>query len=177
MAPKLVDFGHEVDRAVGQNAPGTPVTYVGHSYGGAIVGTAEQMGLRADRILHASSAGTGILPGGYTDPNPNVQRYSMTAPGDPIAIVQSLPRDVRLSDVPGVDQIPGIPHNVEEGSAIRWVDCLRRRIRTRSPASLGWTPATTASSASIRTKSLWDRTVTEATGTTRVRTPSITSLR
>lgn len=29
MAPKLVDFGHEVDRAVGQNAPGTPVTYVG----------------------------------------------------------------------------------------------------------------------------------------------------
>lgn len=113
MAPKLVDFGHEVDRAVGQNAPGTPVTYVGHSYGGAIVGTAEQMGLRADRILHASSAGTGILPGGYTDPNPNVQRYSMTAPGDPIAIVQSLPRDVRLSDVPGVDQIPGIPHNVE----------------------------------------------------------------
>jgi len=113
MAPKLVDFGHEVDRAVGQNAPGTPVTYVGHSYGGAIVGTAEQMGLRADRILHASSAGTGVLPGGYTDPNPNVQRYSMTAPGDPIALVQSLPRDMRLSDIPGVDQIPGIPHSVD----------------------------------------------------------------
>lgn len=113
MAPKLVDFGHEVDRAVGQSAPGTPVTYVGHSYGGAIVGTAEQMGLRADRILHASSAGTGVLPGGYTDPNPNVQRYSMTAPGDPIALVQSLPRDMRLSDIPGVDQIPGIPHSVD----------------------------------------------------------------
>lgn len=94
MAPKLVSFGHEIDRAVGAGAPGTPVTYIGHSYGGAIVGTAEQMGLRADRILHASSAGTGILPGEYTNPNPNVQRYSMTAPGDPISLVQSLPRDV-----------------------------------------------------------------------------------
>ncbi|OMC04420.1 hypothetical protein A5733_21385 [Mycobacterium sp. NS-7484] len=113
MAPKLVSFGHEIDRAVGERAPGTPVTYIGHSYGGAIVGTAEQMGLRADRILHASSAGTGILTGEYTNPNPDVQRYSMTAPGDPIAVVQSLPRDVSLSNIPGVDQIPGIPHNVD----------------------------------------------------------------
>ncbi|WP_372517161.1 WXG100 family type VII secretion target [Mycolicibacterium frederiksbergense] len=113
MAPKLVSFGHEIDRAVGQGAPGTPVTYIGHSYGGAIVGTAEQMGLRADRVLHASSAGTGILTGEYTNPNPNVQRYSMTAPGDPIALVQSLPRDVSLSNIPGVDSIPGIPHNVD----------------------------------------------------------------
>lgn len=177
MAPKLVDFGHEVDRAVGQNAPGTPVTYVGHSYGGAIVGTAEQMGLRADRILHASSAGTGILPGGYTDPNPNVQRYSMTAPGDPIAIVQSLPRDVRLSDVPGVDQIPGIPHNVEGRIGNPLGGLPSATDPTRSPVSLDWTRATTASSVSIRTKSLWDRTVTEATGTTRVRMPSTTSLR
>ncbi|BBX28147.1 alpha/beta hydrolase [Mycolicibacterium alvei] len=113
MAPKLVSFGHEIDRAVGAGAPGTPVTYIGHSYGGAVVGTAEQMGLRADRVLHASSAGTGILTEGYTNPNPNVQRYSMTAPGDPIALVQSLPRDVSLSSIPGVDSIPGIPHNVD----------------------------------------------------------------
>lgn len=108
MAPKLVSFGHEIDRAVGAGAPGTPVTYIGHSYGGAIVGTAEQMGLRADRVLHASSAGTGILNGDYTNPNPNVQRYSMTAPGDPISVVQSLPRDVSLPD-----GIPWIPHTVD----------------------------------------------------------------
>lgn len=108
MAPKLVSFGHEIDRAVGAGAPGTPVTYIGHSYGGAIVGTAEQLGLRADRILHASSAGTGILSTGYTDPNPNVQRYSMTAPGDPISVVQSLPRDVPIPE-----GIPGIPHTVD----------------------------------------------------------------
>ncbi|OMC39416.1 hypothetical protein A5740_26865 [Mycobacterium sp. GA-1841] len=108
MAPKLVSFGHEIDRAVGQGAPGTPVTYIGHSYGGAIVGTAEQMGLRADRVLHASSAGTGILSGEYTNPNPNVQRYSMTAPGDPISLVQSLSRDVAIPD-----GIPFIPHTVD----------------------------------------------------------------
>ncbi|KHO28117.1 hypothetical protein QQ44_00670 [Mycolicibacterium setense] len=108
MAPKLVSFGHEIDRAVGAGAPGTPVTYIGHSYGGAIVGTAEQMGLRADRILHASSAGTGILTGEYTNPNPNVQRYSMTAPGDPISVVQSLPRDVPIPS-----GIPGIPQTVD----------------------------------------------------------------
>ncbi|AKS31933.1 alpha/beta hydrolase [Mycolicibacterium goodii] len=113
MAPKLVSFGHEIDREVGSGAPDTPVTYIGHSYGGAIVGTAEQMGLRADRVLHASSAGTGILSGEYTNPNPNVQRYSMTAPGDPIGLVQSLPRDVAISDIPGVDAIPGIPHNTD----------------------------------------------------------------
>lgn len=113
MAPKLVSFGHEIDREVGVGAPGTPVSYIGHSYGGAIVGTAEQLGLRADRVLHASSAGTGILTGDYTNPNPNVQRYSMTAPGDPIGLVQSLPRDVALSSIPGVDSIPGIPHNTD----------------------------------------------------------------
>lgn len=111
MAPKLVSFGHEIDRAVGAGAPGTPVTYIGHSYGGAIVGTAEQMGLRADRVLHASSAGTGILPGEYTNPNPDVQRYSMTAPGDPIALVQSLPRD--LVDNGGFDLPSWIPQTVD----------------------------------------------------------------
>ncbi|MEV0669447.1 alpha/beta hydrolase [Mycobacterium sp. NPDC050441] len=111
MAPKLVSFGHEIDREVGAGAAGTPVTYIGHSYGGAIVGTAEQMGLRADRVLHASSAGTGILSGEYTNPNPDVQRYSMTAPGDPIGPVQSLPRDA--TDQQWIDSIPGIPHTVD----------------------------------------------------------------
>ncbi len=79
--------------------------------GGAIVGTAEQMGLRADRILHASSAATGILSGEYTNPNPDVQRYSMTAPGDLISVVQSLPRDA--SDQQWVDKLPWIPHTVD----------------------------------------------------------------
>jgi pimeloyl-ACP methyl ester carboxylesterase len=116
MADRLVDFGHEIDREVGRSAPGTPVTYVGHSYGGAIVGTAEQRGLDADRVVHVESAGTGIDDSRYTNPNPDVQRYSLTAPGDPIALVQSASRDMDLSDVQvpvDIDQIPGVPHTTD----------------------------------------------------------------
>ncbi|MFE3545811.1 hypothetical protein ACFXK0_22855 [Nocardia sp. NPDC059177] len=108
MAPRLVDFGREIDREVSAHAPGTPVSYVGHSYGGSIVGSAEQLGLRADRVLHASSAGTGVFDGGWNNPNPEVRRYSMTAPGDLIGVVQSYP-DEGLS-IPGVGQLPGNPH-------------------------------------------------------------------
>ncbi|CCF64340.1 alpha/beta hydrolase [Nocardia cyriacigeorgica] len=108
MAPKLVDFGREVDREVAAHSPGTPVSYVGHSYGGSIVGSAEQLGLRADRVIHASSAGTGVFEGNWNNPNPNVQRYSMTAPGDIIGVVQSYPDEgLRL---PGGIQTPGNPH-------------------------------------------------------------------
>jgi hypothetical protein len=113
MAPRLVEFGHELDREIARSAPGTPTTFIGHSYGGAIVGTAEQLGLNADRVVHASSAGTGIYSTPYANPNPDVQRFSLTAPGDPIGVVQSLPRDVSLSDIPKVDDIPGIPHNTD----------------------------------------------------------------
>lgn len=112
MAPKLVDFGREVDREVASSAPGTPVSYVGHSYGGSIVGSAEQLGLRADRILHASSAGTGVFDTGWNNPNPNVQRYSMTAPGDLIGVVQSYPE--RGLTIPGGIRLPGNPHASDE---------------------------------------------------------------
>lgn len=115
MAPKLVEFGREVDREVAAVAPGTPVSYVGHSYGGSVVGSAEQLGLRADRVLHASSAGTGVFDTGWNNPNPDVRRYSMTAPGDLIGIVQSYP-EAGLS-IPGGIRIPGNPHaSAELGS-------------------------------------------------------------
>ncbi|MGW4631452.1 alpha/beta hydrolase [Nocardia sp. NPDC004415] len=113
MAPRLVDFGREIDREVSAHAPGTPVSYVGHSYGGSIVGSAEQLGLRADRVLHASSAGTGVFDGGWNNPNPQVQRYSMTAPGDLIGVVQSYPDEgLRL---PGIGGLPGNPHAADVG--------------------------------------------------------------
>jgi hypothetical protein len=114
MAPLLKNFGHEIDREVAAHAPGTAVTYIGHSYGGAIVGSAEQAGLRADRVLHLSSAGTGALfQTGYNDPNPNVQRYSMTAPGDAIGIPQGTGPFGPLGQHPGgsdPDQLPGVIH-------------------------------------------------------------------
>ena len=91
MAPNLVGFSRALDAEVADHAPGAATTYIGHSYGGAVVGTAEQLGLRADRVVYASASGTGVLPGG-ADAWVNhdaAQRYSVTPPGDPIQPVQS----------------------------------------------------------------------------------------
>lgn len=91
MAPDLVAFGHELDRTLGVTAPDAKTTFIGHSYGGSVVGTAEQLGLNADRVIYASSAGTGTLDNQpWTNPNPNVERYSLTAPGDPIQNFQGM---------------------------------------------------------------------------------------
>ncbi|MFE0751625.1 alpha/beta hydrolase [Gordonia sp. NPDC058843] len=90
MAPGLVGFGRELDRTLAAVAPDAATTYIGHSYGGSVVGTAEQLGLNADRVIYASSAGTGVLDGPWRNPNPDVQRFSLTAPGDPVHFSQSL---------------------------------------------------------------------------------------
>lgn len=88
MAQGLTAFGRELDREIAAVAPGTPTTYIGHSYGGSVLGTAEQLGLNADRTVYASSAGTGALGTEWRNPNPDVERYSLTAPGDPIHVAQ-----------------------------------------------------------------------------------------
>ena len=91
MAPRLVAFSEDVERTV---APGVPVTVIGHSYGGSIVGTAETMGMTSDRTLFLAAAGAGV---GVDDAsewhnrNPDVVRFSMTAPGDFIEMVQGIP--------------------------------------------------------------------------------------
>ena len=90
MAPDLVSFGRELDIELARHAPGTPTTYIGHSYGGAVVGSAEQLGLRADRVVYASSAGIGAFGGDWHNPAADVHRYSLTAPGDPIHLAQEL---------------------------------------------------------------------------------------
>ncbi|NMO01644.1 hypothetical protein HH308_10510 [Gordonia sp. TBRC 11910] len=89
IAPGLVSFGRELDTELAHVAPTAKTTFIGHSYGGVVVGTAEQLGLRADRVVYASSAGTGALSTGWHNANPNVERYSITAPGDPIQSVQA----------------------------------------------------------------------------------------
>ncbi|MFT3898623.1 MAG: hypothetical protein QM728_00035 [Gordonia sp. (in: high G+C Gram-positive bacteria)] len=86
LAPRLVEFGRSLDVEVAARAPGAATVYLGHSYGGAVVGTAEQLGLRADRVIYASASGTGVLPGGsdaWSNPA-EPHRFSVTPPGDPI---------------------------------------------------------------------------------------------
>ncbi|MDX2357069.1 alpha/beta hydrolase [Dietzia sp. PP-33] len=90
MAPRLVRFCREVDRAVEIECPGAALTVVGHSYGGRIVGTAERLGLRADRVVYAESPDLGVGVSGPADwraPGP-VRRFSFTAPGDPVELLQ-----------------------------------------------------------------------------------------
>ncbi|SIS22062.1 alpha/beta hydrolase [Williamsia sterculiae] len=105
MAPRLVEFARQLDQEIAEHCPGTRTTVIGHSYGGSVVGTAEQLGLRADRVVHASSAGAGVLDGGWRNPNPTVERFSMTAPGDLIQYVRWLPANphgAKPDSMPGV---------------------------------------------------------------------------
>lgn len=91
MSPGLVDFGRALDHEISRAAPGLKTTYIGHSYGGLIVGHAEELGLRADRVVYASSPATGLVHSQpWTNPALDVKRYSLTAPGDPIQDVQAM---------------------------------------------------------------------------------------
>jgi hypothetical protein len=93
-APRLVAFIPDVRQELEDTTPrhaDVKITVAGHSYGGAVIGTAERLGLDANRILHVASAGMGNGvrgPADYRNPNRDVQRFSMTAPGDPIRFVQ-----------------------------------------------------------------------------------------
>jgi Alpha/beta hydrolase len=115
MAPRLVAFSEDVDRTVDATAatgPPVPVTYIGHSYGGSILGTAEAAGLTADRTLYLAAAGAGVGvddPGDWHNRNPHVVRFSMTAPGDFIQAVQGIPGGPHGADpdeMPGVIRLP-----------------------------------------------------------------------
>ncbi|MFW0795635.1 alpha/beta hydrolase [Gordonia sp. CPCC 205515] len=105
MAPRLVSFARELDTELAAHTTGVRTTVIGHSYGGSVVGSAEQLGLRADNVIYASSAGTGVFDGPWRNPNPDVARYSLTAPGDPIQYVQSLPGNPHGHDP---DTAPGV---------------------------------------------------------------------
>jgi uncharacterized protein YukE len=112
MAPRLVAFSEDVDRAVDATGRDIPVTYIGHSYGGSIMGTAEVFGLSADRTLYLAAAGAGVGvddPSDWHNRNPDVLRFSMTAPGDLIEVVQGNPASPHGADpdeMPGVIRLP-----------------------------------------------------------------------
>jgi hypothetical protein len=108
MAPRLAAFSADVDRTVDATGRQLAVTYVGHSYGGAILGTAEALGMTADRTLYVAAAGAGVGvddPGDWHNGNPDVLRFSMTAPGDVIELVQGLPGGPHGADP---DEMPGV---------------------------------------------------------------------
>ena len=108
MAPRLVAFSEDVDRTVDAAGRNIPVTYIGHSYGGSIVGTAEALGLTADRTLYVAAAGAGVGvddPGDWHNRNPHVLRFSMTPPGDFIEAVQGIPGGPHGADP---DEMPGV---------------------------------------------------------------------
>ncbi|HET7666484.1 MAG TPA: alpha/beta hydrolase [Mycobacterium sp.] len=110
MAPRLVAFSEDVNRTV--DALGRPiaVTYIGHSYGGSILGTAEVLGLTADRTLYVAAAGAGVGvddPSDWHNRNPDVLRFSMTAPGDFIEAVQGIPGGPHGADP---DEMPAVIH-------------------------------------------------------------------
>lgn len=104
MAPRLVAFSEDVERRAGR----MPVTYLGHSYGGSILGTAERFGLTADRVIYVEAAGAGVGVHDSSDwhnRNADVLRFSITAPGDPISLVQGIPFGSHGADP---DQLPGV---------------------------------------------------------------------
>jgi hypothetical protein len=78
--PALRDFVWGVDVPAGADS-----TVIGHSYGGAVVGTADRVGLDVDRVVLVESPGIGHdVWSAPTGDGRDVQRYTMTAPGDPI---------------------------------------------------------------------------------------------
>jgi hypothetical protein len=91
---ELAVFSHQLRAEIDQRlGPDNQVRMVvaGHSFGGAVVGTAERYGLDADAVLHIASVGTGEVNDPYDYTHPTRPRYSMTAPGDLIGFVQGFP--------------------------------------------------------------------------------------
>ena len=87
---------------------GVPVTVIGHSYGGSIVGTAEALGLTVGphAVPGRRRAGVGVDdPSDWHNRNPDVLRFSMTAPGDFIEAVQGIPGGPHGADP---DEMPGV---------------------------------------------------------------------
>lgn len=102
----LARFSHElraeIERVRGPNAP-VRIVVAGHSFGGAVVGTAERFGLDADAVFHIASIGVGKVRDPYDYPEPTRPRYSMTAPGDLISYVQGVPLPPGLGHGPDPD--------------------------------------------------------------------------
>jgi hypothetical protein len=102
----LALFSHELRAELARELGpdnGVRMVAAGHSFGGAVVGAAERHGLDADVVLHIASAGMGEVADPHHYPEPERPRYSMTAPGDLIGLVQGLPLPPGLGHGPDPD--------------------------------------------------------------------------
>jgi hypothetical protein len=113
LGPALADFSHDVRQEIDHSAAAphdAQTTYLGHSYGRAVVGRAELDGLDADRVLHVESAGMGHdidSPDDLPTSQDDVDRYSMTAPGDIIDLTQGVQSGDNLGHGADPDAFPG----------------------------------------------------------------------
>ncbi|MGB6126026.1 MAG: alpha/beta hydrolase, partial [Gordonia sp. (in: high G+C Gram-positive bacteria)] len=105
MAQRLANFTATLDQQLATSNTPLKTTIIGHSYGGSVVGTAEQHGMRADRVVYASSSGTGVDDSPWRNTNPDVKRFSLTPPGDPIHYSQQFGAAVHGGDP---DSAPGV---------------------------------------------------------------------
>lgn len=90
--PLLSEFSQQLRTDMERSGAGSASTaYLGHSYGGAIVGEAEHYGLSTDRVVMVESAGMGPSVKSVEDlapENRTTPHYSLTASDDVINIVQ-----------------------------------------------------------------------------------------
>lgn len=106
-AHPLAEFSYALEQEIGANAEGVSgqdvdVTTIGHSYGGAVVGNAQAVGLHTDKVVHVASAGLGVWNQQIGSVEPG-STYTMTAPGDPIGHAQGNP----LGQGPDPTTLPG----------------------------------------------------------------------
>ena len=113
LGPQLANFSHDVRMEIDHSAAAgndAQTTYLGHSYGGAVVGRSELAGLDADRVLHVESAGMGHDvqdPADLPASQAGVDRYSMTAPGDIIELSQGTQVGDNIGHGADPDSFPG----------------------------------------------------------------------
>lgn len=124
MAPRLTRFSLDVQAyldTIGRRSGAAqaeraeqsehlPVTVLGHSFGGAVVGTAETLGMWADRVMYVASPSAGIdvrSASQWRNRAPAVRRYSLTVPGDPIELMQ-IRNGLRYPGASHVDIMDGV---------------------------------------------------------------------
>lgn len=90
-APRLAAFDYAADLEFGARSRTTDVrtTYIGHSAGGSLLGTAEREGLDSSAIVYVAPAGVGHEVGSPEDTaNEHADRYWIQTRADPIWAAQ-----------------------------------------------------------------------------------------